>query len=328
MLFGLQAARLRAHLEHAEAGGVVDVQPHRAQRLERARNPRIVFLPDRPAHEAMAVELRLGREEAQEQRLLRHLQTEDAHRMLRLQCHVLGDIQHQACLAHRRPRRDDDQLARLKPARHRIEVDKPGWYAGDQPLLLEEQLDLREALLDEIPHRHETGLEPVVGHRENRAFRLVQDQVGFLVRFVRVGQDLVGRINQVPQRRLFLDDPRVVLDVGRPRHTVGQRRHVRRPTNLVKIAAARQFLLERDEVDRLVPLVERDHLVEDAAMRITIEIRRVDDLGGVIERVIVHEDGTEHRSLGFEIVRKCAFRSSNNSVGHERMELANGGTGV
>ena len=186
------------------------------------RDPRIILLPDRPAHEAMAVDLRLGREQAQEQRLLRHLQTEEAHRVFRLQRHVLSDIQRQARLAHRRPRRDDDQVAGLEPTCHRIEVDKPGRYAGDQPLLLEEQLDLRKALLDQIAHRHEPGLEPILGHRENRTFRLVQDQVRFLVRFVRVDQDLVGRVDQIPQRRLFFDDPRVVLDVGRPRHTVGQ----------------------------------------------------------------------------------------------------------
>ena len=64
-------------------------------------------------------------------------------------------------------------------------------------------------------------------------------------------------------------------------------------------------------------LVERDHLVEDAAVRVAVEIPRVDDLHGLIERVVVDEDGAEHRALGFEIVRKRAFRSSNNGVGHE-----------
>ena len=75
-------------------------------------------------------------------------------------------------------------------------------------------------------------------------------------------------------------------------------------------------------------LVERDHLVENAAVRITIEIARVDDLDRLVECVVVHEDGAEHRSLGFKIVRKRAFRRSNNGVGHERMKLADEGIGV
>ena len=267
----------------------------------------------------MAVDLRLGGEQAQEQRLLRHFQAEDADRVLRLQRHVLGDVQHEARLAHRRPRRDDDQVAALEAARHRVEIDEAGGDAGDQLLLFEEQLDLGEALLDQVAHRHETGLEPVVGHREDRAFGLVENEVRLLVRAVRVGQDLVRRVDQIPQRRLFLDDPRVVLDVGGPWHAVGQRRHVGGPADFVEIAATRQLFLQGDEVDRLVPLVERHHLVEDPAMRVAVEVARIDDLHGLIERVVVDEDGAKHRTLGFEIVRKRAVRSSNDGVGHEWM---------
>ena len=41
-------------------------------------------------------------------------------------------------------------------------------------------------------------------------------------------------------------------------------------------------------------LVQRDHPIEDSAMRVSIEILRVDDLRSLVERVVVHEDGTEH----------------------------------
>ena len=129
---------------------------------------------------------------------------------------------------------------RLQPARHLVEVDEAGRHARDQPLLLEQLLDLREALLHQIAHRDEPGLQPVVGDGEDRALGLVEDQVRFLVGLVGVGQDLVGRENQVPQRRLLLDDARVVLDVGRARHAVGQRRDVRRPADVVELAGARR----------------------------------------------------------------------------------------
>ena len=51
-------------------------------------------------------------------------------------------------------------------------------------------------------------------------------------------------------------------------------------------------------------LAERDHLVEDAAMRVAEEIVRVDQLGGVVERLVVDQDRAEHRFLGIEAVRK------------------------
>ena len=131
---------------------------------------------------------------------------------------MLGDVQHETRLAHRGARRDDDQVATLEAARHLVEIGKPGRHARHEALVLEQLLDFREALVHQVAHRDETGLEPVVGDGEDRAFRLVQDQVRFLVCLVRVGQNLVRRVNQVPQRRLFLDDLRVVLDVGRAWH--------------------------------------------------------------------------------------------------------------
>ena len=133
----------------------------------------------------------------------------------------------------------------------------------------------------------------------------------------RVAQNLVRRVNQIAKSRLLFDDARVVLDVGRARYTVGERRDVCGPADFIQIAAARQFFFQRDEVDRLVPLIERDHPIEDAPMRVTIEIAGVDDLCGEIEGVVVDEDRAEHRTLGFEIVRKRALRSSNDGVGHE-----------
>ena len=77
--------------------------------------------------------------------------------------------------------------------------------------------------------------------------------------------------------------------------------------------------------DRLMPLVERDHPIEDATMRIPVEVLTVDDLGCEIERVVVDENRTEHRSLGFEIVRKRALRRGKSSIGHEERKICKRG---
>ena len=65
--------------------------------------------------------------------------------------------------------------------------------------------------------------------------------------------------------------------------------------------------LQRDEVDRIVALAERDHAVEDAAVRVAKEVARVDELGGVVERVVVDQDRAEDGFLGVETVRERAF---------------------
>ena len=65
-----------------------------------------------------------------------------------------------------------------------------------------------------------------------------------------------------------------------------------------------------------MPLAERDHPIEDAAMRVAIEVAAVDDLGCQIERVVVNQDCAENRPFGFEVVRKRALRCGNSCIGH------------
>ncbi len=324
-VLGLQPARLGAHLQHADTRRIVDEQLHRAQRLERVRDARVVLLSDRAAHQAMAVDLGLRRQHAEEQRLLRHFEAEEPDGHVGLRGHVLCDVEHETRLAHRRAGRDDDQVAGLKAARHLVQVDEAGRRAGDEPLLLEQQLELRVALHDELVHRHEAAAQPVVGDREDRRLRLVQDQVRFLLALIGIRQDAVGGVDQVPERRLFLDDARVVLDVGRTGHAVGERCDVGRATDGIQMPAALQFLLQRDEIDRVVPLVERHHAVEDPPVRITEEVLRVDDLGGQIERVVVDEDGAEDGPLGVEAVREGPL-GRGSGIGHGSRTRREGGS--
>src|SRR3989337_2731317 len=115
-------------------------------------------------------------------------------------------------------------------------------------------------------------------------------------------------MNEAPEGGLLLDDLRVVLDVGRSRDTVGERRNVGGPADLLELSAARQLLFQRDEIDRITALAERDQAVEDAAVRIAEEITRVDELRRVIEGLVVHEDRSKHGLFRFQVVRKRTLR--------------------
>ena len=77
-------------------------------------------------------------------------------------------------------------------------------------------------------------------------------------------------------------------------------------------------LLHDRGVDRIVTLVERHHSVEDAPMRVAIEVVAVDDLRGEVERVVVNQDGAEDGTFGFEIVRECTFSGGDCSLWHRR----------
>ncbi len=268
----------------------------------------VFLLADLPAHQPVHVDLRFRGEHAHEQRLFRHFEREEpGHAAVRRD--VLADVEHETGLAHRRARRDDDEVAGLQAARLAIDVVEAGRHAGDERLVLEQPLDLWKAVTDQRAHRHEAGLDAVFGDGKNRALGLVEDEVGFLIGLVGGAEDLVRREDQVPERRLFLDDLRVVLDVGRSRHPVNERCDVGRAAHLLEVAGALQLLLERHEIDRLAALRQIEHALEDAAMRVAEERLRADHRRRDVEGVVVDEDRAQHRSFRFEIMRKRTLLS-------------------
>jgi hypothetical protein len=141
----------------------------------------------------MRVDARHRREQADEQLLARHLQAEEADRRALLQRGVLGDVHDEAGLPHRGPGRHDDEIARLKAARHAIQVGEARGHAGHEPLLLEQQLDLRHALGDDVLHREEADAGAVLRDGEDRLFRLVEDDVRIVLRLVGAGADALRR---------------------------------------------------------------------------------------------------------------------------------------
>ena len=166
----------------------------------------------------------------------------------------------------------------------------------------------------ELAHRREPGAHAIFGNRENRLLGFVENQVRLQLGLVGGRQNLVRREDQVAQRRLLAHDARVVLDVGGVGQAVDERGDVGRAADFVELSRAGELFLERDEVDRVSPLAQLDHLLEDPAVRVAVEIARGQDLGGLVERVVVDQDGAEDGSLRFEVMRQRPIDS--NRFGH------------
>ena len=257
-----------------------------------------------PGAQPMAVDARLGGEHAEEQLFLRHFEAEDADRASGFRPDVLRDVQDERGLADRRPRRDDDEIARLKARRQLVEIGESRRHAGDELLALVRALDRGEARVRQLAHRREPGAHAIFGDRENRLLGLVENEIGLLLRLVGGRKNLVGREDQIPERRLLAHDARVVLDVGGVGQAVDERGNVGGAADFVELSRAGELFLERDEVDRVSPLAQLDHLLEDPAVRVAVEIARGQDLGGLVEGVVVDQDGAEHGSLRLEVVRQ------------------------
>ena len=84
-------------------------------------------------------------------------------------------LRDQAALAHRRARGDHDQVPRLKPAGHLVEVLEAGRRAGQRGLRDRQLVQLVELLVQQRVDRAEVLLAVVVGDLEHRLLGLLDE---------------------------------------------------------------------------------------------------------------------------------------------------------
>ena len=75
----------------------------------------------------------------------------------------------------------------------------------------------------------------------------------------------------------------------------------------LQLIAAPQLLAQRDEIDGLAAIEQREHGLVGRAMRLGVEVRRAEDLDHAGDGVAAFEKHrAEHRTLGIEVVRRDA----------------------
>ena len=144
-------------------------------------------------------------EHALGQLLLAHFQREDRAGQPVVGGDVLDDVHREGRFAHRRPGRDDDHFAVLQAVEHVVHLEEPGL----QPALAA-VFDHLENLMQHLLHRLHRAADFFLGDLENSFLGLVQHHVGLLVRGIGVAQDFVAGGDQLPQHRLFANDPGIV----------------------------------------------------------------------------------------------------------------------
>jgi hypothetical protein len=178
---------------------------------------------------------------------------------------------------------DDHEVALLQPARHLVDVDEAGGEPGDDVLRLRELVDRAEALLHDLAHRGEAGADALLGDAEDRLLGLVEQGRGLVLALVARLHDPVAGVDQVPEDGLLLDDPAPVLDAGDARDAVDERGQVGGAAHRLERGLAHELVLERHQVDRLAALGERGHRVEDAAVRVAVEVLLGQELRGELK---------------------------------------------
>ncbi len=237
---------------------------------------------------------------------------------------VLRDVEREARLADRRPGREDDQVALLEAGRERVEVREPGADAADLAAVRVEVVEPVVRVVEERLERREAGGDAPLADGEELRLGAIDRLLDLGRILVADAGDLAGRPDQVPQHRLALDDPRVLGGVDGGRRLVRQGAEVGPPPIGFEVAAALERLRDRHDVDRLAPLEEVQHRGVDAAVRLPVEVVRLEELGDLDHGVAVDQDRPEHGLLGFEDCggRRSIMRSRRWHGGCDRFTVA------
>ncbi len=304
---GVQPARLRADLEHADVARVIDPQRRRGETLARAEDLRPALLGDASLAQLLALDAGLRGDKSLRQLGLRHLQREQGNRLAVVDRRVLRDVADERALAHRGPRRDDDQVARLKAAGDLVEVLEARRRAGQRGAFKGQAVELVELHVEHLPDPAEVLLAVVAGDLEHRLLGLLDE----LARRRPVAEDVlldfVGALQQAPQQRVLAHDLRIAAGVAGGWDDARQLVDRRASADILELAGLAQAVGDRQDVDRLAVVVEREHRLVDQRVALAVEVLCAQPLFDHerVQRAIGQQDRAEHRLLGIEVVRRC-----------------------
>ena len=224
-----------------------------------------------------------------------------------MQADVRGDVQREGRLAHRRARGDEDEIGGLQAARQAVEVLEARRQARDAALRLVEHIDALERAHEDALD----GLEAIrrlrARHGEDLLLSRIHDALDGLCVLVGGAGDFRRGVDEAAQLGLLLDDLRVVRDIGRRRHDVGDRRDERDAADLLELAVLAQLLGQRDEVDCLVVLGELQHRIVDTAVRLAVEVLRLQDFLCLDNRLFLDHHRAEDRLFRLNVLRRHAL---------------------
>jgi len=213
-VLGFHAARLRACLEHGDAGTVVDEDLRLGEPAGGRGEPVPVRRAQKTRAHGLRVHLGFGAEHALHELLRGHLETEHEHLAAQRYTHVLRDVEREGRLAHAGPARDDDEVGGLEPRRLQVELLEAGGDAGDVLLALVEALDVLERVLEDLAHGQRAALEAPLGEAEDLALRVVDERLHVLLGVEGLGDDGGRRLDELAQHGHVAHDLRVRAEVG------------------------------------------------------------------------------------------------------------------
>ena len=223
--------------------------------------------------------MRCRADHTRQQRLLRHFEREDRHRLrvLHVGRDMVRDVQRERRFAHRGPRGEDDQLAFVHARRHLIELVETRADALDALAGIEKDVDAAFETGEDL-----LGVDQRVAGRVSPSFRRVSSAPARISSGSSSPDDaavdqLLRREDDPPQGRLVLDDPDVAVEREDLRQAVIQRDQVAEAVDGLELVLLHQLIGDGDAVDALAAVGQVAHAQEDAPVLLEAEILRIEE---------------------------------------------------
>ena len=320
-VLALEFTRPRRELRNRDAAGLVDEERNaRHFRSDFGKLAELGFL-DHAAADFFRADFRLLGKNTRCQLFRRHFEREEPDDAAVDRFHravgaafaaiglrdVVGDVRRERGFTHRRPAREDDEVGTLQAAELVVEIGKTRRRARKMAGALEGAVRHFDGVRQGRAERLEAlAVFVLLGERIETALGLFDLSLRRLV-----DGALVGRIDHVladddqrSPRREIVDRAAILGGVDDRRGVGGEPAEVLRHGHIrVDRLDVLEERLDRDRRRRLAGVDQRrERLVNAPVQRIEEMIGR-QKARHAVERLVVDEDCTEQRLLGFEVVR-------------------------
>jgi hypothetical protein len=206
-----------------------------------------------------------------------------------------GDVQTERRLPHRRAGGDDHEFGGLESGGHLVKMGEATGHPGNRSITLLERFNALHRGPEHLLDAGEAVIPALLGNLEDLRLGVVEQLRGARLLGVGLGDDLGGGLDQPPLDRLFLEDPRVELDVRGRGHRVDQLAEINLTANRFEVAAAFQFLAQGDVVDHHAALHQGSQGPVEPTVTLAVEHRVFDQLGAAQRGFGVDHHRAEYR---------------------------------
>ncbi len=237
--------------------------------------------------------------------LLAHLEGEKGDGHFFVERGVLGNVEDEGGLSHRRAAGDDDQIGRLETCGDLVQILESAADAGNRFPAALEHLNPLHRRPEELLDSSEAFIPASLVYLEDLVFGGVEQLSGGCSGLECFGDDRCRHFYQATAQCLFADDLGVVLDIGGSRNSVNEKADVIAAAASLEVAGARQLFGERQRINYISTLGKGDHRAEDPTIPFAVEHRVVNELGRPENRIRVHEHRRQHCLLRIFRVRRA-----------------------